>query len=400
MAEGGFDISPEEFQKQQDQQRQMQAMGGGEMDPWSASQIISNLAKGPIDQSRMVNPLDYSADWGNRQYSWANGSNPATGDPWWKATGIGGESQVPGQGVDKIPREGGWLDHNLVGILAAILTGGAAAEAMGGGAALGEAAGTAAGEGAGAALGGAAGAGELGGGGMLLDTGGMGLTGAGGIGSVPSLADAGIAGWGSGAGAAAGAGAGLGAHFSDAGYAAQQNALNPSLGLDSEYVGSGTGSGWDAGVSGGNPDYSNEGHNYPTSESTQGIGGSPINATTAGTPGLGLPSGIQNRLISQLLQTALKPKPNGAGGGSGLGGMFGAGGTGYTPNEMANETPGMMGTAAAPQSQQQASASHFLGGAQQPQLQGVGYMQVPQAQDPSQMMKLAQALQGQDQNYG
>ncbi len=273
-------------------------------------------------------------------------------------------------------------------LVAALITGGLASGAIGGAAGGGAAA-------AGAGAGAGATAGELGGG-MLLDTGGMGLTGAGGIGSASSLADAGIAGWGSGAGAAAtGAGAGLGAHFSDAGFASS----NPELGLDPGYVGSGTGTGWDAGVmpdGGTNPDYSNEGHNYPTSESTQGAGGSPINASTAGTPGL---SSLQQKLASQLLKTAQSKL---TGGGSGAaGGMPGGSGIGYTPNELSNETPGMMAGYGAPQAQAaQAGTPHFLGGAQQPQFQGVGYMQVPQAQDPSQMMKLAQALQGQDQNYG
>ncbi len=334
---------------------------------WYASQKVATP-----DARALVNPQDPSASWKDRQYAYINGIDPQTGKSWYEHSG--GDSALDQAGL---PQEAhGWLDKNLVGILAAALTGGALSGAMGGAGALGEGAGAAAGSGY--AIPSAA---ELSAGGF--GTGGMGLTGAGGIGSASSMVGAGIggsAGYGAGA-AATGLGSGLGAHFSDAGYAAEQNALNPSLGLDADYVGSGTGTGWDAGV---------------TPESTQGPGGSPVNATTAGTPSL---SSLQQKIASQLLKAAQSKLTGGGSGASG--GMFGSSGAGYAPNQIANETPGMLGTAAAPQAQaQQAGSPHFLGGAQQPQLQGVGYMQVPQAQDPSQMMKLAQALQGQDQNYG
>jgi hypothetical protein len=366
---------------------------------WMAGLLAQDPSKWPSVDSQRI-PIEEA------QFIWDNGPAMDSNDnmlPTKAGIALGG---MPDRGTDQRPEaDGGWLDRNLVPILAAALVGGATMGAGVGGAG-------GAGSGGGAAAG--AGAGEAAGGGMLLDTGGMGLTGAGGIGSVSSLADAGIAGWGAGPGVAAtGLGAGLGSHFSDAGFAAEQNALNPSLGLDADYVGSGTGTGWDAGVSNTpfdiNPDYANETAKLTAQNAAEPGSLLPTNAPTvdlSGAASSGL-SSLQQKIASQLLKTGISKLIGGGAGGSGggsgaSGGIFGgSGGTGYSPNELSNETPGMLATSAAPQSQQQqSSASHFLGGAQQPQFQGVGYMQVPQGQDPSQMMKLAQALQGQDQNYG
>ena len=90
------------------------------------------------------------------------------------------------------------------------------------------------------------------------------------------------------------------------------------------------GGGWNpAGYSGADmsalpqADYSNEGRNYPTPESTQGPGGSPINASMAAA---GLPAGLGTAaklaaaaLGAKGVQTLLTPQGTGGGGGGGDG---------------------------------------------------------------------------------
>lgn len=110
---------------------------------------------------------------------------------------------------------------------------------------------------------------------------------------------------------------------------ANQVAINPGISQYdlTNYINTNFGGGniYDVGTSVGNTtatqsDYSNEGRNYPTTASTQGAGGSPVNASTVAAAGAGLTSSQ----ISNLIKAGLS-----LGGIAGAGGMLG-GGTGMS----------------------------------------------------------------------
>lgn len=143
--------------------------------------------------------------------------------------------------------------------------------------------------------------------------------------------------------------------------------------------------------------YSNEGHNYPTSESTAT---SPINATTgpnaAPTVDLSGPS-IGDALKKITTPENLAKLANVLKGG-GTAGIFGSGsGFAGSPNEISNMTPGMMQVAAAQQQQQQAANPFQIKDDAQPQFAGGGYLAIPEGVRPqggdSQIARLAKMLQ-------
>lgn len=210
--------------------------------------------------------------------------------------------------------------------------------------------------------------------------GGMGLTGAEGIGAAGSLVDAGIGGS---AGYGAGSVAGIENLFDPSNYSNEglnyptpESTVNSPINVDAPTVD----------LSDSIPsDYSNEGRNYPAEESTKG---SPINSSS---PTVDLSSKFPSKLVESLAKTLMKSGGYGGSGGGGFGGM----GSGFSMP--ANETPGMMQGQAAPQQQQAIAQALLLGNPDQPKFSPSGYMPVSQGVQPNmQMMQLAQALQ-QDQ---
>ena len=110
---------------------------------------------------------------------------------------------------------------------------------------------------------------------------------------------------------------------------ANQVALNPGISQYdlTNYINTNFGGGniYDVGTSVGNTtatqsDYSNEGRNYPTTVSTQGTGGSPVNASTAAAAGAGLTaSQISNLVKAGLSLGGIAGASGMLGGGSGMG---------------------------------------------------------------------------------